>query len=135
MLCCVWLLSCVRLFATHELQTSRFLCPWGFSRQECWSGLPLPPPGGLPNPGIEPRSPTLLVDSLSSEPLQKPEGSTVSDKCSPSCFHLLFWLCRIRCSTGVGLNEQGDSCDFLDKSLKNVTQLYRCCFQAFKKFC
>ena len=28
----------------------------GFSRQECWSGLPCPPPGDLPNPGIEPMS-------------------------------------------------------------------------------
>ena len=28
----------------------------GFSRQECWSGLPFPPPGDLPNPGIEPAS-------------------------------------------------------------------------------
>ena len=28
----------------------------GFSRQECWSGLPCPPPGDLPNPGIEPGS-------------------------------------------------------------------------------
>ena len=31
----------------------------GFSRQEYWSGLPCPPPGDLPNPGIEPRSPEL----------------------------------------------------------------------------
>ena len=28
----------------------------GFSRQECWSGLPCPPPGDLPHPGIEPVS-------------------------------------------------------------------------------
>ena len=28
----------------------------GFSRQEYWSGLPFPPPGALPNPGIEPGS-------------------------------------------------------------------------------
>ena len=28
----------------------------GFSRQEYWSGLPFPPPGNLPDPGIEPRS-------------------------------------------------------------------------------
>jgi len=28
-----------------------------FSRQEYWSGLPLPPPGDLPNPGIKPMSP------------------------------------------------------------------------------
>ena len=40
----------------------------GFSRQEYWSGLPCPPPGDLPNPGIEPRSPTLQADSLLSEP-------------------------------------------------------------------
>ena len=32
------------------------LCPWGFSRQEYWSGLPCPPPGDLLNPGIEPTS-------------------------------------------------------------------------------
>ena len=30
-----------------------------FSRQEYWSGLPFPPPGGLPDPGIEPESPAL----------------------------------------------------------------------------
>ena len=35
-----------------------------FSRQEYWSGLPLSPPGGLPDPGIEPESPALQADSL-----------------------------------------------------------------------
>ena len=40
----------------------------GFSRQEYWSGLPFPTPGDLPNPGMEPRSPALLVDSLPAEP-------------------------------------------------------------------
>ena len=30
--------------------------PWGFSRQEYWSGFPCPPPGDLPNPGIDPVS-------------------------------------------------------------------------------
>ena len=39
----------------------------GFSRQEYWSGLPFPPPGYLPNPGIEPRSPALQADSLPTE--------------------------------------------------------------------
>ena len=43
-----------------------FLTPWtvahqaplfmGFPRQEYWKGLPFPPPGGLPNPGIKPAS-------------------------------------------------------------------------------
>ena len=56
----------------HGLQPARLLCPWGFSRKEYWSGLPYPPPGDLPNPGIEPRSLTLQVDSLPSEPPGKP---------------------------------------------------------------
>ena len=38
-----------------------------FSRQEYWSGLLCPPPGDLPNPGIEPMFPALLVDTLPSE--------------------------------------------------------------------
>ena len=33
-------------------------------RQEYWSGLPLPSPGGLPDPGMEPASPALHMDSL-----------------------------------------------------------------------
>ena len=40
----------------------------GFSRQENQTALPLPSPGELPDPGIEPRSPTLQADSLLSEP-------------------------------------------------------------------
>ena len=41
----------------------------GFSRQEYWSGLPFPSPGGLPGPGINPVSPTLQADSVLSCPL------------------------------------------------------------------
>ena len=44
----------------------------GFSRQEYWSGLPCPPPGDLPNRGIEPRSPALQADSLPAELTGKP---------------------------------------------------------------
>ena len=44
----------------------------GFSRREYWSGLPYPPPGDLPNPGIEPRSPVLQLDSLPAELPGKP---------------------------------------------------------------
>ena len=48
--------------------------PWsmGFSRQEYWSGLPFPSSGDLPDPGIEPRSPALQVDSLLTELGGKP---------------------------------------------------------------
>ena len=50
---------------------TRLLCPWGFSRREYWSGLQCPPPGDLPDPGIEPMSllsPALQVASLPFEP-------------------------------------------------------------------
>ena len=58
----------------YALQPARLLCPWGFSRQKYWSGLPCPPPGDLPNPGIEPRFPALQEDSLLSEPPGKPKN-------------------------------------------------------------
>ena len=47
----------------------------GFSKQEYWSGLPFPSPGDLPDPGIEPRSPTLWADSLPSGRPGKPNKS------------------------------------------------------------
>ena len=53
----------------HGLEPAGLLCPWGYPRQEYWSGLPCPPPGDLPYSGIEARSSTLPADSLSSEPL------------------------------------------------------------------
>ena len=43
------------------------LLSMGFPRLEYWSGLPFPSPGDLPNPGTEPRSPVLQVDSLPTE--------------------------------------------------------------------
>ena len=45
-----------------------------FSKQEYWSGLPFPYPGDLPDPGTEPRSPTLQADSLPSKPPGKPKN-------------------------------------------------------------
>ena len=52
-------LSGVRLFATPWTVAYQALPSMGFSRQECWSGLPFPSPEGLPNSGIEPGSPAL----------------------------------------------------------------------------
>ena len=66
---CAVSLSPVRLCDPKEgPEPTKLLCPWGFSRQEYLSELPCPPPGDLPNPGIEPRSPTLQTDSFPSEP-------------------------------------------------------------------
>ena len=39
----------------------------GFSRQEYWSGVPRPSPGDLPDPGIEPTSPTLAGGFFTTE--------------------------------------------------------------------
>ena len=47
----------------HRPEPARLLCPWGFSMQEYWSGWPISSPGDLPNPGIEPMSPSLKADS------------------------------------------------------------------------
>ena len=47
----------------------------GFFRQECWRGLPFPPPGDLPNPGIKTASPmstSLTGGFFNTEPLGKP---------------------------------------------------------------
>ena len=83
-----WTLQCVVLVAQR---CPTLWDPWtvahqappamGFSRQEYWSGLPLlplPSPGDLPDPGVEPRSPALQADALTSVPPGKPQG-LVSD--------------------------------------------------------
>ena len=74
MIVIVKLLSRVRLFATPWTVDCQAPLTMGFSKQGYWSGLPFPSPGGLPNPGIEPRSPALQAVSLPSEPPGKPVG-------------------------------------------------------------
>ena len=64
-----WAGPCVHAPVTSAVSNS--VTPWsaarqaplsmGFSRQEYWSGLPCPPPGDLPDPGIEPRSPAAVA--------------------------------------------------------------------------
>ena len=54
----------VRLIVTPWTVAQQAPLSMGFSRQEYWGGLPFPPPGDLPTPGIEPRSPALQADSL-----------------------------------------------------------------------
>ena len=71
------LLSRVRLFVTPWTVAHQASPSMEFSRHEYWSGLPFPSPGDLPDPGIEPGSPTLQADALPSEP---PGKSTLSAK-------------------------------------------------------
>ena len=52
-------LSRVRLFATLWTAAKQAPPSMGYFKQQYWSGLPIPPPGDLPEPGIEPESPVL----------------------------------------------------------------------------
>ena len=77
-------LSHVRLFVTPWTVAYQTLPSMEFFRQECWSGLLFPSPGDLPDPGIEPRSPTLQADALPSE---SPGNPPVFIQFSPRSTH------------------------------------------------
>ena len=64
MLCVLSCFSHVRLFLTLWIEGHQAPLSMGFFRQEYWSGLPSPPAGDLPDPGIKTMSPALQVDSL-----------------------------------------------------------------------
>ena len=61
--------SCVQLFVTLWTVARQPPLSMGFFQQEYWNGLPCPPPGDLPNPGIKPASPvsTSLVEFFTTE--------------------------------------------------------------------
>ena len=61
-------LNRVRFFAAPWTVAHQAPLSMGFTRHEYWSGLPCLSPRNLPDPGIEPRSPALEVDSLPSQP-------------------------------------------------------------------
>ena len=69
--------------------------PWivalsmGFARQECWSGLPFPSPGDLPNPGIKPASPELAGISFTTEPPRKPNKALKKKEILP---YVTIWM-------------------------------------------
>ena len=67
--------SHVRLSESSWTTSCQAPLSMGFFRKEYWSGLPFPPPGDIPNPGIEPAllmSSALQVDSLPLVPPGKP---------------------------------------------------------------
>ena len=74
--CVCVLVTQMCLFVTPQIIAHQAPVFMEFSRQEYWSGLPFPSPGDLPDPGIEPRSPTLQADSLLSGPPRKPWWAT-----------------------------------------------------------
>ena len=66
--------SHVQLFVTPWTVARQVHLSMGFSRQEYWSGLPFPPPGDLPDLGIEPVSPVSLALQANSLPLNYREA-------------------------------------------------------------
>ena len=69
---CACVLSCVWLFASPRTVARQAPLSMGFPRQEYCSELPFPSSGDLPDPGIEPTSPTLASSCFTTEPLEKP---------------------------------------------------------------
>ena len=95
--------SRVRLFVIPRTVAHQAPLSMGFPRQEYWSGLPCPPPGDLPDPGIEPAPPASQADSLPTEPPGKPFSNGVHphiswDTFGNACFQavlpgvLIQWL-------------------------------------------
>ena len=87
-------LGCVRLFATPWTVAHQAPPSMEFSRQEYWSGLPFPSPGDLPDIRIKPRSPSLRVKALPSEPLGKP---TIYTWMQPKCPLTDEWIKKMWC--------------------------------------
>ena len=89
---CCCLVTKSTLCSPMDYVASQALLSMGFSRQGYWNGLPCPPPGDLPNAGIEHASPTLAGRFFTTKPPGKPGdpskfGCTVLDS-SP----LLRWI-------------------------------------------
>ena len=79
-------------FAIPQTVACQALLSMGFSRQECWSGLPAPTLWALPNPGIKPGSlgsPTLASDFFTARVTWEVVHSTVTSKSNQSATELL----------------------------------------------
>ena len=106
-------LSCfnrVQLFVTPWTVASQDPLSMGFPRQEYWRGLPFPPPGDLPDPGIE--SASLVSPALAGRFFTTSATWEAPKKCLfPWNFH---WYCiQFMC-------HFGDNWHFYDKSLCNI---------------
>ena len=111
---CAQSLSRVRLFVTPRTVARQASVSMEFSRQENWSGLPFPPPGDLPNPGVKRMSPALAGRFFTTEPpgglqtnpygfirtiIWEERGSSIQ----PVSMHPLRWLSqRFRTVTASG---------------------------------
>ena len=101
-LLCTQLLSCVRLFATPWTVACQAPLSMEILQVRIQSGLPCPPPGDLPNPGIKPRYPTLQAVSLPSRPPGKPlqlcPSLVIKKLLVPGMPCLISWIPRTKCN-------------------------------------
>ena len=80
--------SRVQLCTTLWTVGHQDLLSMGFSRQENWSGLPFPPPGDLPNPGVERMSPALAGGFFTTESPGSLQTNPYGFQLSPSLYLL-----------------------------------------------
>ena len=99
---CVWVPShctCVRFFVTSWTVVSQVPLSMELSRQECWSGLPCPPPGDLPNPGIRPVSlMASFIGRQGSLPLVPPGNWYWNQEKNKSSFLVLLRIEMLSCN-------------------------------------
>ena len=103
-----------------------------FSRQECWSGLPFPSPGDLPDPGVEPGSPALQKDSLTTEPSEKQwkrNGKYFKNLMPFSYFQNVKepWKSRRKEERQlIGTNNHRDNTKHISKKKTQIERLHNC---------
>ena len=125
------MLSHVQLFAIPWTVAYQAPQSMEFSRQEYWSGLPFPSLGDLPDPGIEPRSPSLQADALPSEPPGKPQRNLKRE--APCCAIVvtmlwlrfkprLLWPQHRVLTTVQSRPATGDLCDPRDYTVHEILQ-------------
>ena len=110
---CVWGCSVVSDSLTPRTVAHQAPLSMGFSRQECWSGLPFPLPGDLPDPGIElvsPSSPALAGRFFTTEPPGKPSFRSMAFNAATrkAAFHFAF-PCFCHCSLLLNTYNIGSS--------------------------
>ena len=103
----VCMLSCFRLFETLWTLARQAPLSMGFSRQEYWSVLPRPPPGDLPDPGLEPRFPRLQADCLPCESTGK--QACVSSPGQVACLALIVISSTFSSSKSLSGLETGNA--------------------------
>ena len=91
--------SCIQLFATLWIIACQAPLSMGFPRQEYWSILPFPPPGGFSDPGIKPKS-------LTSPALAGGFFTTSGHSIKVSCGH----SCRCEPSSRVSTADPSPTC-------------------------